>query len=208
MARGLAITQISRALRLERKTVRRYATADQLIGGPRLSRPGLLGPHHAYLRQRWDDGCHSTSQLHTELRVRGYRDSLRRLTAQLRHDSTIPTPPSGLTSDDHAKLAQITARCEELALTRDLVCEFADMLCNQRRERLEAWATQAPVSPVPELRGLANGLRKNWAAVTAGLTTPYSSGAVEGHVTFKMLMRQMYSRARPDLLRKRILLAG
>ena len=56
--RGLTITEISRALRLERKTVRRYATAataDQLIGGPRLSRPGLLGPHQTYLRQRWDE---------------------------------------------------------------------------------------------------------------------------------------------------------
>lgn len=54
LARGLTITEISRTLRLERKTVRRYATAttpDQLIGA-RLTRPGLLGPHQAYLRQR------------------------------------------------------------------------------------------------------------------------------------------------------------
>jgi transposase len=37
LARGLTITEISRTLRLERKTVRRYATAatpDQLISGP------------------------------------------------------------------------------------------------------------------------------------------------------------------------------
>jgi transposase len=229
-ARGLTITQISRALRLERKTVRRYATAataDQLTGGSWLSRPGLLGPHHAYLRQRWEDGCHSTSQLHAELRERGYRGSLRtlrRLTAQLRHDTAVPTPPpapkarqvaswiltppSDLTADDRATLAQITGRCEELAITRDLVCAFADMLCHQRGERLEAWTSQAQASPVPELRGFANGLRKDWAAVTAGLTTPYSSGAVEGHVNrIKMLKRQMYGRAKPDLLRKRVLLA-
>jgi hypothetical protein len=46
LARGLTITEISRTLRLERKTVRRYATAatpDQLIPGTRLTRPGLLG---------------------------------------------------------------------------------------------------------------------------------------------------------------------
>jgi transposase len=229
-ARGLTITEISRALRLERKTVRRYATAataDQLTGGPRLSRPGLLGPHHAYLHQRWNEGCHSTSQLHTELRERGYRGSLRtlrRLTAQLRHDTAVPTPPpapkarqvaswlltppSDLTSDDRAKLAQITGRCEELTITRDLVRQFADMLCNQRGEHLEAWTTRAEASPVSELRGFAKGLRKDWAAVTAGLTTPYSSGAVEGHVNrIKMIKRQMYGRAKPDLLRKRVLLA-
>ncbi len=230
LARGLTITEVSRTLRLERKTVRRYATAatpDQLIGGPRLTRPGLLGPHQAYLRQRWDEGVRSTNRLHQELRERGYRGSertLRRLTAQLRHDTAVPTPPPApaarkvaswiltppgkLAGADRAALAQITARCEELATTQDLVREFADMLCHQRGERLEAWACQAESSPVSELRGFSKGLRKDWAAVTAGLTTPYSSGAVEGHVNrIKMIKRQMYGRAKPDLLRKRVLLA-
>ena len=75
-------------------------------------------------------------------------------------------------------------------------------------EHLEAWANQAEASPVSELRCFATGLRKDWAAVTAGLTLPYSSGAVEGHVNrIKMIKRQMYGRANPDLLRKRVLLA-
>jgi hypothetical protein len=227
LARGLTITEISRTLRLERKTVRRYATADDLISGPRLTRPGLLGPHQAYLRQRWDEGIRSTERLHQELRERGYRGSqrtLRRLTAQLRQDTAVPapppapaarkvaswilTPPGKLTDDHRAVLAQITARCEELAATRGLVREFAGMLCHRHGDRLEAWAAQAETSPVSELGGFAKGLRKDWAAVTAGLTVPYSSGAVEGHVNrIKMIKRQMYGRAKPDLLRKRILLA-
>jgi len=82
------------------------------------------------------------------------------------------------------------------------------MLCHRHGERLEAWASQAETSPVSELRWFAKGLRKDWAAVTAGLTVSYSSGAVEGHVNrIKMIKRQMYGRANPDLLRKRILLA-
>jgi transposase len=229
LARGLTITQISRTLRLERTTVRRYATAgtpDQLIGA-RLTRPGLLGPHHAYLRQRWDEGIRSTERLHAELRDRGYQGSLRtlrRLTARLRQDTAVPapapapptkkvaswilTPPSDLAEDHRAALAQITARCAELNATRTLVRQFADMLCHRRGEYLEAWATQAEASPVSELRGFSKGLRKDWAAVTAGLTVPYSSGAVEGHVNrIKMIKRQMYGRAKPDLLRKRVLLA-
>jgi transposase len=230
LARGLTITEISRTLQLERKTVRRYATAataDHLISGPRLTRPGLLGPHQAYLRQRWDEGIRSTERLHQELRERGYRGSqrtLRRLTAQLRQDTAVPappptpaarkvaswvlTPPGKLTEDHRAALAAITARCEELAATRGLVREFAEMLCHRHGERLEAWAAQAETSPVSELRGFARGLRKDWAAVTAGLTVSYSSGAVEGHVNrIKMIKRQMYGRANPDLLRKRVLLA-
>jgi transposase len=99
-------------------------------------------------------------------------------------------------------------RCQELTATRDLVREFAGMLCHRHGERLEAWATRAEASPVSELRSFSKGLRKDWAAVTAGLTLPYSSGAVEGHVNrIKMIKRQMYGRAKPDLLRKRVLLA-
>ena len=230
LARGQTITEVSRTLRLERKTVRRYATAaaaDELIPGARLVRPGLLGPHQAYLRQRWDDGVRSTEQLHAELRDRGYRGSLRtlrRLTAQLRQDTAIPapppappakkvaswilTPPGKLADDNRAALAQITARCAELAATRSLVRDFADMLCHRHGEHLETWADQAEASPVSELRGFTKGLRKDWAAVTAGLTVSYSSGAVEGHVNrIKMIKRQMYGRAKPDLLRKRVLLA-
>jgi transposase len=63
-------------------------------------------------------------------------------------------------------------------------------------------------SQVSELRSFGKRLRKDWAAVTAGLTVSYSSGPVEGHVNrIKMLKRQMYGRANPDLLRKRVLLA-
>ena len=123
---------------------------------------------------------------------------MRRLTARLRRDTAVPAPPAAppakkvaswiltlpgdLTDDDRAALTQITGRCAELKATCGLVREFADMLCNRRGERPEAWASRAQDSPVTELRGFAGGLRTDWAAVTAGLTVSYSSGAVEGHV--------------------------
>jgi transposase len=51
-------------------------------------------------------------------------------------------------------------------------------------------------------------LRRDQDAVTAGLTLHWSSGAVEGHVNrIKMIKRQMYGRANPDLLRLRVLYA-
>jgi hypothetical protein len=87
--------------------------------------------------------------------------------------SWILTPPGKLTDDDRAALAQITARCEDLKTTRALVREFADMLCHHG-ERLEAWASQAEASPVSELHGFSKGLRKDWAAVTVGLTVSHS----------------------------------
>jgi transposase len=229
-ARGLTITQISRELHLDRKTVRRYAAAADpgtLYSDTRAPRAGLLDPHLAYLHQRWEEGCTSTDQLHAELRARGYRGSLRTLrrhTAALRQGAVTParpaapgskkvaawilTPPGKLTAEQHASLDAIIARCPELAATRTLVRQFADMLTHRQGSKLPGWAERAEASDVQEIRGFAAGLRKDWAAVTAGLTLPWSSGTVEGHVNrIKMIKRQMYGRAKPDLLRKRVLLA-
>ena len=194
LARGLTITQISRTLHLDRKTVRRYATTPDpgdLCSGTRAVQPGLLDPHLPYLHQRWDEGCRSTERLHQEIRARGYRGSLRTLrrhTARLRQDTAPParppapaskkvaawilTPPGNLTDDDRAALDAITSRCPELAATRALVRDFASMLTHRTGSKLPHWASQAEASTVRELHSFAAGLRKDWPAVTAGLTLP------------------------------------
>ena len=61
---------------------------------------------------------------------------------------------------------------------------------------------------LPALRSFTTGLRRDPDAVAAGLTLDYNSGAVEGTVNrIKQLKAAMYGRAKPDLLRKLILLA-
>ena len=83
-------------------------------------------------------------------------------------------------------------------------------MMNERRGRklLEAWMTAALATGEPALRSFVTGLRADQDAVTNGLTLRWSSGVVEGHVNrIKMLKRQMYGRANPDLLRRRVLLA-
>jgi transposase len=60
----------------------------------------------------------------------------------------------------------------------------------------------------PSLHTLAAGIDRDLNAVTAGLTRPWSSGAVEGHVNrIKMLKRQIFGWAGFALLRKRVPLA-
>ncbi|MFE9730990.1 transposase [Streptomyces sp. NPDC005863] len=60
---------------------------------------------------------------------------------------------------------------------------------------------------LPSLRHFAQHLERDLDAVTAGLTLPWNSGVVEGHVNrIKMLKRQMFGRAGFELLRKRVLL--
>ncbi|MGW3622552.1 transposase [Streptomyces sp. NPDC000880] len=98
--------------------------------------------------------------------------------------------------------------CPKIAEACRLARGFATLLRRRDGHRLGDWLAQADESQVKEIRTFANGLRKDLAAVTAGLTLPLSSGAVEGNVAMiKLLNRQHYGRAGFDLLRKRVLLA-
>lgn len=71
---------------------------------------------------------------------------------------------------------------------------------------LDLWLAVAARSRLPEVVSFANGIRRDYAAVAAALTSPHSQGQVEGHVNrLKMLKRQTYGRANFDLLRRRVL---
>ncbi|WP_406725055.1 transposase [Streptomyces sp. GD-15H] len=82
------------------------------------------------------------------------------------------------------------------------------MLAERQGERLPEWLDAVRQDDLPSLRTLASGIDRDRDAVIAGLTLPWSSGVVEGHVNrIKMLKRQMFCRAGFALLRKRVLLA-
>ena len=83
------------------------------------------------------------------------------------------------------------------------------MLTGRHGERLDAWIHAVQSDDQPDLHSFAAGLQRDYDAVRNGLTLSYSSGAVEGTVNkIKMSKRQMFGRAKLDLLRKRVLLAG
>nr|WP_244283264.1 transposase [Streptomyces flavidovirens] len=80
------------------------------------------------------------------------------------------------------------------------------MARHQRGYLLLEWIRQAEQDAPKPIRGFAGFLRQDLDAVTAGLTLPWSSGVVEGHVNrVKTLKRAMYGRASFELLRTRIL---
>ena len=75
-----------------------------------------------------------------------------------------------------------------------------------REGRRGACGRQAEQDAPKPMKGFAGSLRQNLVAVTAGLTLPWSSGGVEGHVNrVKTPKRAMYGRASFELLRARIL---
>jgi transposase len=83
------------------------------------------------------------------------------------------------------------------------------MLREKQVEALPSWLQSAQASPVRELRQFAQGIERDRTAVEAALSRPESNGQTEGHVTrLKLIKRQMYGRAKLDLLRLRVIHAA
>nr|WP_081687727.1 ISL3 family transposase [Glycomyces tenuis] len=116
--------------------------------------------------------------------------------------------PDTLSEDEQLQLKALLERSSPLETTHELVKSFAEMLTNLRGDDLPAWIEAATEANLPGLRRFAAGLTKDLDAVTAGLTLPYNSGAVEGHAgRLKMIKRKLFGRGNLDLLRKLVLLS-
>ena len=78
-----------------------------------------------------------------------------------------------------------------------------------RLATLMRWLSRASTCGVQALQSFAAGTQQDLASIEAALTTGWSNGQTEGHVNkFKLLKRQMYGRAKFDLLRRRLLLSS
>ena len=233
LTEGRTLTEIAARLGLSRNTVRRFARAaspeELLVHDGTGRRASILDAHATYLRERWNSGCTNAAQLWQEIRDRGYPGSRRQVRGYLvrfRGNAVVPAPPpvppkvravtawimtrpDRLDDADRASLDAILAASPQLAAVTASVRAFAAIMNEKRGRRLlEPWMTAALATGEPALRSFVTGLRADQDAVTNGLSLPWSSGAVEGHVNrIKMLKRQMYGRASPDLLRRRVLLA-
>ena len=80
------------------------------------------------------------------------------------------------------------------------------LLTRPGAKHLTEWLDQTRAGALKETASFATGLLADWNAVAAAVTLKWNSGSTEGQVNrIKMLKRQMFGRAKPDLLRKRVL---
>ncbi|MFI6107562.1 transposase [Streptomyces sp. NPDC051310] len=119
------------------------------------------------------------------------------------------THPDALAECDRLQLKTALANCPGLTALVEHVRSFARMVTELQGDRLPEWIESArATADLPSLSRFAQHLERDLDAVIAGLTQPWDSGVVEGHVNrIKMLKRQMFGRAGFELLRKRVLLA-
>ncbi|MFF4244935.1 transposase [Streptomyces sp. NPDC001822] len=102
----------------------------------------------------------------------------------------------------------VLAHCPEQNAPTRHVRSFAQILTQRQGQQLPEWLTAVRQGALTGLHALAAGIDRNRDTVVAGLTLPWSSGVVEGHVNrIKMPKRQMFGRAGFGLLRKCVLLA-
>ncbi|WP_353558826.1 MULTISPECIES: transposase [Bradyrhizobium] len=95
------------------------------------------------------------------------------------------------------------ARVPTLVEARMLVESFQAMVRKKLFADLDPWIATASLSLIASF---ANGIIRDKAAVRAAITEPWSNGQTEGQITkLKLVKRQMYGRAKIDLLQARLI---
>jgi transposase len=231
---GTPIRQIARELARSRKAVRRYLSHERCPDRrPGRARRSGMDMHREWIDARIAEGRINAAELHRELAARGVRLSYAavrryltkrlgragktrpRLNAAKPKPSPPPSPkqlsfdwvrrPEKRTVEAQARLDAIRAASTDLRAALDLSDEFTALIRKQSTGTLKEWLSRAEVSPCPEVRSFAEGIRRDESAVNAAVTTRWSNGPVEGHVNrLKTIKRQMYGRAGFALLKARV----
>ncbi len=116
--------------------------------------------------------------------------------------------PGQLEENEQAQIETVRQVHKEVDVAVTLAQEFAAMVRERSGSKLDGWLERASASGIPAVRTFAASLRQDYSAVKAALTLPWSNGPTEGNINrLKMLKRQMYGRAKVDLLKQRVLAA-
>ena len=233
--KGMSQQAISLTLHIQRKTIRRFVRAGQFPerATPHRRPPGV-NKFQEFLRRRWAEGCHNATKLWHEIQVQGYtggRSTMAKFIATLRTPGTTyfrttaaprqkkvkpPSPrqaamllarrPEKLKPDEQQLLAKLNQCCPEIPILYDLTRGFATVFREKQRDALQTWLDQARGTGLLEIGRFCDGLRRDEKAVNAAVVLPWSNGQVEGQIhRLKLVKRQMYGRAKFNLLRRRVL---
>lgn len=180
----------------------------------RLLRARTLAAPHSPARTTEGDaaeGCRLRLQPHLEgikRDSRGHRKTRLRLPSA-RSSSWMLLRPEKL-KDEEQKMVELLCRLSpEIAHAQELALNFLSIIRERRVEELREWLIKASGSGLAEFRRFARGVTVDLSAVRGALLYEWSQGQVEGQVhRLKMIKRQMYGRAKLDLLRARVLHAS
>lgn len=114
-----------------------------------------------------------------------------------------PCPTDEKWSDRY--VGQLLKDSPEIREALELVQEFSELMKNRRADELKSWLVKVEKSKISELVGFVNGVKLDLKAVEAAFSSEWSNGQTEGQVNrLKFIKRQMYGRAKFDLLKARV----
>ena len=117
-------------------------------------------------------------------------------------------PPEELTDDQATYLDRLWARCPAAQSAQEAAQDFGRLVRERDRAAFDGWLGRTEACGVAELAAVASFMRRDYDAIVAALTLPWSNGQTEGQVTrLKLVKRQMYGRGSLDLLARRLLSA-
>jgi transposase len=114
-------------------------------------------------------------------------------------------PTADLTAEEQALFSQVRQH-PQVETVYQLIRQFQPMLRLRQPDRLQGWLDACQASGLPDLQTFAAALQREYHSIYHALALEWSNGPVEGHVNrLKFLKRQMFGRAKFDLLRIRVL---
>ena len=114
--------------------------------------------------------------------------------------------PAPLNEADRGFVDTLRALAPEIRVAADLINAFGRIIRGADPGALGPWMEEAASTT---LRGFVRGLRADQEAVRAAISLPWSNGQPEGQINrLKLIKRQMFGRAKFDLLRQRVLCAA
>jgi transposase len=221
-------SEIACQLHISRKTVHRYLQmAPEAVMLQRRPRRSLITPFVPYLHTRWQAGCRNRMQLYREIKGQGYtgtasnvRKYLRQWSKRVGQDRLphrpipgprtlawlVTQPPEAHSAETQALIEQVQRAHAQVAVCMGLARQFAALVRQGLPERLTAWVHAAQASGLSAFASLAKSLMTDERAVRAALESAWSNGPTEGFINkLKCVKRQMYGRAKLDLLKIRLL---
>jgi transposase len=117
--------------------------------------------------------------------------------------------PAELSADKKAALERMLAVSPELQKAYCFGQVFLRIVRQRLSKALDPWMAAVIEYDIPELRDFARSLGRDKEAVLAALELSWSNGQVEGQLNrLKLIKRQMYGRAKLDLLRARVVVSS
>jgi len=154
------------------------------------------------------EGCRLRLQPHLEAvkRTSGGRKKSKLRLPSARSTSWMLLQPEKLKDEEQKMVELLSQLSPEIKQAQELALGFVGIIRGRRVDELREWLVKASSSGLPEFRRFARGVTVDLSAVEGALSYEWSQGQVEGQVhRLKMIKRQMYGRAKLDLLRARVL---